>query len=231
MQILIVDNNIDPDSWGASELCSMARLAQGATIRVRRAPQGDLPSDPTAFDRIIVSGSKTTVAEEAPWIDRLDAFIGRAIDAGKPLLGVCYGHQALARVIGGKRNLRRAARGEFGWVKIENKSPDSGILRGLPPSFHSFQWHHDEVCELPAGMKLLAGSEICPIQACQLDGKPAFGVQFHPERALEAGEKSLAKRIKADPKAECVNRGQGQKYFDAKVGETIFRNFLSMEIS
>ena len=78
-------------------------------------------------------------------------------------------------------------------------------------------------------MRLLARSEICPIQACELEGKPVFGVQFHPERPPEAGERSLAKRIKEYPEADCANRGQGARLFDAKVGETIFRNFFSME--
>ena len=62
-------------------------------------------------------------------------------------------------------------------------------------------------------MRLLARSEICPIQACELEGKPVFGVQFHPERPLEAGERSLAKRIKENPKADCANRGTGREAF------------------
>ena len=56
MQILIVDNNIDPDSWGSSELCAMARLAHGATIHVRRAPHDDLPGE--AHSRSIASSSR-----------------------------------------------------------------------------------------------------------------------------------------------------------------------------
>lgn len=230
MQILIIDNTIDPDSWGSSELCTMARLAApGATIRVRRAPHDDLPAGPQPFDRIIVSGSKTLVDEEAPWISKLDEFIRRTVDAGKPYLGVCYGHQALSRALGGKKHVRRAPRGEFGWVEIENQAPESRLLRGLPRAFHTFEWHNDEVCELPRGMRALARSELCPIQACELEGKPVFGVQFHPERDLEGGERSLARRRKENPKLEILNVGKGARLFDAAVGQKIFGNFLALE--
>jgi GMP synthase (glutamine-hydrolysing) len=228
MQILIVDNNIDPDSWGASELCAMARLAPGATIRVRRAPQRDLPERLTGYDRIIVSGSRTSL-EEAPWIDRLDELIRRAVSESRPLLGICYGHQALARALGGKHLVRRAERPEYGWGRVEITDPSSPLLRGLPPEFHTFQAHQDEVSELPAGMRGLARSDRCAIQACAVEGRPAFGVQFHPERPLESGERSLARRLKENPRAECLNRGKGRRLFDARIGESIFRNFISLE--
>lgn len=229
MRILIVDNNIDPDSWGAGELAAQARKTTGATTTVRRAPQQDLPPDPLAFDRIVVSGSKTSVEEEAPWIEQLDDFIRRAVAASRPLLGVCYGHQALVRALGGQRLLRRAPRGEFGWVRIQTTDGGSPLFKGLAREFHSFGWHQDEAIGLPSGMRNLARSERCPIQACEVEGKPVFGVQFHPERSLEGARASLARRLKGDPKAECLGAGLDAKLFDASVGETIFHNFFSME--
>ena len=228
MQILIIDNNIDPDSWGASELRTMAKFAADATVYVRRAPAEDLPASPRGFDRIIVSGSKTSM-EEAPWIDQLESFVRRAVESGKPLLGICYGHQILARALGGKDMVRRASRYEYGWGKVEITDPDSRLFQGLPRVFHTFQAHQDEVRELPKGMKLLARSEDCPIQACELVGRPVFGIQFHPERPPTAGEASLSKKIKANPKAEYLNPGSGLKLFDRNIGETIFRNFFTLE--
>jgi GMP synthase-like glutamine amidotransferase len=233
MRILIIDNSIDPDSWGSAELCAMARLATGATIHVRRAPHGDLPSNALDYDRILISGSKTSVEEEAPWIDALDELIRRVVDAGKPVLGVCYGHQSLNRALGGRKLTRKASRGEFGWGEIERVDLDSGrgspLLEGLPRKFHTFQWHNDEVSSLAPGMRLLARSEICPVQACELKGKPVFGVQFHPERGVERGERSLARRKAEMPKAERLNPGRGIELYDAAASEKIFRNFLSLE--
>lgn len=231
MQILIIDNNIDPDSWGATELCTMARIKKGATIRVRRAPAHDLPSNLDKVDRIILSGSKTGALDEAPWIDELDDFVREAVHRSKPILGVCYGHQSLARALGSRKHVRNAQHGEFGWGKIELTSTGliSPLMRNMPPAFHTFQWHNDEVCELVEGMQLLASSEICPIQAFQLEGKPIFGVQFHPERGLAGAERSLARKHRDNPNAPFVNDMLGKKLFDAKVGETLFRNFLTME--
>ena len=114
MRILIIDNNINPDSWGSSDLRRMARVADTATILTRRAPQEDLPENPREFHRIVISGSKTAATESAPWISKLDGFIRRAIHENVPLLGVCYGHQALARVLDGYPAVRKAEKGEHG---------------------------------------------------------------------------------------------------------------------
>jgi GMP synthase (glutamine-hydrolysing) len=230
MQILVIDNNIDPDSWGAPELCALARLAQGATIHVRRAPQEDLPRDARAFDRIVLSGSKTDANEQAPWISRLDEFIRSAVSARKAVFGICYGHQTIARALGGLESVRRADEGERGWAEVHltDEGASNPLMSGLPRSFHTFQWHQDEVHRLPRGMKLLARSEICPIQAFQLEGHPVFGVQFHPERSLERAQGSFAKRRAIDPKCKFINEKRGHELYDASIGETLFRNFLGL---
>src|SRR4051794_3821352 len=121
MKILIIDNNIDRDCWGSSDLRRMVRAAWVSTSYVsyvRRAPQDDLPKDLSSFDRIIVSGSKTSVLEEAPWIERLIEFIKKAIELRKPYLGICYGHQLLVRAVSDKTTLAKAKNPEIGWTKI-----------------------------------------------------------------------------------------------------------------
>src|SRR4051794_34358272 len=115
VKILIVDNTVERDSWGSPELCRLSRLAAGAWIHVRRAPERDLPASPAGFDRIILSGSKTSALAEAPWIEKLFEFIRSAIDLHIPFLGVCYGQQALARALGGMHSVRKSAEPEFGW--------------------------------------------------------------------------------------------------------------------
>ncbi|MCM2277702.1 MAG: type 1 glutamine amidotransferase [Oligoflexia bacterium] len=227
MRILIIDNNIEPRSWGAVDLARLAKLAPGATVHVRRAPHDDLPPSPQPFDRLLVSGSKTSSLEDAPWISNLHDFIRHALDAGKPFLGICYGHQTLARVLAGKESVRKGARPEFGWSEIELLG-SSPLFEGLPRKFHTFSSHFEEVFRLPAGMRHLARSEACEIQACQLGDSPVFSVQFHPERPLEAAKASLAecKRL-GRPKA-LLRPEESEALFDPRIGETIFRNFLSV---
>jgi GMP synthase (glutamine-hydrolysing) len=226
MKILIIDNNIDLACWGSEDLRKCAQLASGATIVTRRAPENDLPSSPAGFDRIIVSGSKTSALEEAPWVDRLIKFTQSAIELGKPYLGVCFGHQILARTLGGKKAVGKAAAPEFGWSQIKILEP-SELMKGLEGSFYSFSAHNEEVCQLPPGMKKLADSELCAVQACQLENRPVFGIQFHPEKGIEEAEKIFIDKRKIK-KLELLNSKRSKELYNPKVSEIIFSNFFKV---
>jgi GMP synthase (glutamine-hydrolysing) len=223
MRILVVDNNIDPDSWGASELRARAAEARpGAVIHARRGPADDLPRVSREWDAIIVSGSKTRALDQAPWISHLDEFLREAVEASVPVLGVCYGHQALARALGGQASVREAALPEFGWTEIERLEP-SPLLEGLDERFRTYSWHRDEVASLPPHTRLLARSSRCAIQAFAVEDRPAFGIQFHPERQAEAGERSLARLNRSD-----AGHIQGRrKLHRDEIGRLIFSNFLN----
>ena len=225
MRILIIDNNRDPKSWGAADLRRFTQSLTGATTITRRAPHGDLPESPSAFDRIILSGSATSVMEDAPWISELMDFVKRAVNENKPLLGVCYGHQILNRALGGAERVARAKEAEFGWTKIEvlNESP---LLEGVPKTFYSFSAHFDEVKSLAPGMKNLAKSQACSVQACQLGSSPIFGIQFHPEKNLKDAAQTFAERHKVGKPKNLLHEGESEKYYDPKIGEAVFGNFF-----
>lgn len=228
MRILIIDNNIDPESWGAASLRRHAhQAAAGATVITRRAPQGDLPESPRAYDRIIVSGSKTSALEDAPWISRLHEFIRQCLRERKPYLGICYGHQSLVRAMTDVKHVRRAAQGEFGWSRI--KLLDESVLtRGLPREFHTYSSHYEEVSVLPEGMKNLARSDRCEIQACELVGSPVFGLQFHPEKSLQEARAALTSKKRTAPASDLLHADGSDELYDPRVGELLFRNFLEL---
>lgn len=226
MRILIIDNTIDLDSWGSPDLRRLAHLAPDATIEVRRAPQQDLPKSPRNYDRIILSGSKTSALDDSPWINDLFEFIQKAIDLNKPFLGVCYGHQALVRTLGGNKSfVRKSKTPEFGWTEIHTVQ-DSPLTKGLSSNFFSFSAHFEEVAQLPAGVKRLAYSEGCEIQACQFEDRPIFGIQFHPEKSINEGEKILKLREKERNPLQLLNPKKGSDLYNPKVGETLFNNFF-----
>jgi GMP synthase (glutamine-hydrolysing) len=192
---------------------------------VRRAPELDLPPAPEKFDRIIVSGSRTSAMEDAPWIEQLIQFVQRCVAKKVPYLGICYGHQILGRAIGGSSCVGLAERSEIGWVEIR-KTQESQLFEGLPQTFYSFSQHHDEICELPQGMKHLASSNLCDIQACQVEDSPIYGIQFHPEKdPLHAVQIFTQLREKKTIKP-LINSKRSHELYSSKWGETLFRNFL-----
>jgi GMP synthase-like glutamine amidotransferase len=226
MKVLIIDNTRDLDCWGSADLRSFVTKSPDRTAFVRRAPENDLPGSVRDYDRIILSGSRTSCLEEGPWVTRLDELLREALRESRPILGVCYGHQAINRVLGGKQILRRGNEGEFGWTEIEivERAP---LFEGLPDKFWSFSSHYEEVATLPKGMRLLARSENCAVQACRLEDLPVYGIQFHPEKDLPATAKSIEGWKKDDRRDKISRPKAGPKLYDAAVGDKIFGNFLA----
>ncbi len=95
-----------------------------------------------------------------------------------PILGICLGHQILAKTFGGE--VHQAEMGEYAEAEIFVDKEDS-ILRGVGPSFSAWVSHRDEVKTLPEDFIGLAHSETCKVEAMRHKVLPLFGVQFHPE--------------------------------------------------
>lgn len=227
MRILLIDNTVEPASHGSEELRRYLRKAPGATLCTRRAPEGDLPASPDGYDRVVASGSATDAREDAPWIERLLELTRRTLDAGKPFLGVCFGHQMLARALGGKSTVGKGAEAEYGWARIEVLE-DAPLLKGMPRAFHSFAAHFDEVTRLPDELRLLARSEACPVQACQVDGRPAYGIQFHPEKDLVDAKKTFEERRRKGTPRQLLHPERSRELYDPGLADTLFRNFLEL---
>jgi GMP synthase-like glutamine amidotransferase len=115
----------------------------------------------------VALGSERSVhASPDGWIAREVAFLREAHEAGVPVLGICFGAQALAAALGGA--VARAPRREIGWVDIEGAAPVAGRW---------FTWHEDAF-SAPPGARVLATNPL-GTQAFAL-GR-SVGVQFHPE--------------------------------------------------
>ncbi|GAA2146436.1 type 1 glutamine amidotransferase [Actinomadura napierensis] len=127
--------------------------------------------DPLGWDLIVPLGAPWSVNDPgvASWVVPELAMLAKAHAAGVPLLGICFGGQALAAALGGR--VERASRPEMGWVDVETDDPS---LVGAGPWF---QFHYDRWV-LPPGAVEIARSDVCS-QAFVL-GR-SMGVQFHPE--------------------------------------------------
>jgi GMP synthase-like glutamine amidotransferase len=124
------------------------------------------------YDVLIILGSKCAVYDhevEAAWFHRELDLIGEAAQRSLPILGICFGAQALCRYYGG--TVTRAADGEVGWFEIDVVA-DVGLESGP-----WFEFHFDH-CALPDVAELWATSPRA-VQAFAIG--PNVGVQFHPE--------------------------------------------------
>jgi GMP synthase (glutamine-hydrolysing) len=121
---------------------------------------------------LILSGGPASVyAEGAPHCDPA------IFELGIPTLGICYGMQLMALVLGGR--VDRTGAGEFG--KAELKAGESALFHDLPAEQQVWMSHRDSVVAPPAGARVTASSASTPIGAFEDPARGLYGIQFHPE--------------------------------------------------
>jgi GMP synthase-like glutamine amidotransferase len=128
--------------------------------------------DPTEYELVVPLGAIYSLYDRAvvgSWIDRELALLQRADELGVPVLGICFGGQALAAAHGGR--VEAAPRPEIGWISVDTDDPE------LVPPGPWMQWHTDRFT-VPPGATELARNEVGP-QAFQL--RRNLALQFHPE--------------------------------------------------
>ena len=165
MRVLVVRHH-DVDSAG---FIAAAFEARGAELDVRLFPDdGPLPGL-DRVDHILVLGAISSVNDDHPWIAAELDWLRAADQTGVPIMGICFGAQALCAASGGR--VEQSPRKEIGWTTVNSHDHDL-----VPPG----PWlaFHGDRCLLPAAATPLASNELC-VQAFRV-GKH-FGVQFHPE--------------------------------------------------
>jgi GMP synthase-like glutamine amidotransferase len=147
---------------------------RGHELDVLRAPSVATWPDPRAFDAVVALGSDRSVhASPDAWIAAEVGFLRTAHEAAVPVLGLCFGAQALAAALGG--SVQRAPTAEIGWIAVEATTAGEAVDALAPGPW--FAWHEDAF-SVPAGAEELARTAVGP-QAFALG--TSVGLQFHPE--------------------------------------------------
>jgi GMP synthase-like glutamine amidotransferase len=143
---------------------------QNADVDILRIDLDEVVPDARDYQLIASLGSEFAAFDDSvPFIHRESELIRQAAEHDVPVLGLCFGGQLMARVLGGKSF--RADHSEIGWLPVRTKDPE--LIAEGP----WFQWHFDSFT-LPPGARLIADTEVGP-QAYVI-GK-SLGLQFHPE--------------------------------------------------
>lgn len=189
-------------------------------------PEGKIPPPETTspfeeFDGCVVTGSRASVYWDEGWIDDLRTWLDDAITAGMPCLGICYGHQLLADVLGG--TVEDIGEYEIGYQSVDLVG-DSLLFEGVETPATVFETHSDRVSALPAGANLIAENDY-GIQGFQHGD--VFCVQFHPEydkptaRKVTRGKDTLSKERIDDVLAGITD----ENYAGACEAKQLFENF------
>jgi GMP synthase (glutamine-hydrolysing) len=204
----------------------------GAGHEVFRIDLEDGDLDPREYDLVVSLGSEFAAYDDShAFVPREARLLERALEADVPILGLCFGGQLLARVLGGE--VYRGEESEIGWIPVTTSDPD------LIPEGPWFQWHFDVITP-PPDADVVARTDL---GAQAFVARRSLGLQFHPEvtpAIMEEWVRAYPHELEAegvDPRAllEETNRRAAEakqaswrlfeRFWDrvARFGETVAR--------
>ena len=154
-----------------AHLVAKAVRGLGVYSRIEQPEEFDLAREPNLVGLILSGGPSSVYDPGAP---------GLPFDPVRlpvPVLGLCYGHQLLARAAGGE--VRGGGIGEYGLAQV--CCEPSALFAGLPAEQPVWMSHRDRVERLPAGWRATASTSTLPVAAFESADQRLFGLQFHPE--------------------------------------------------
>lgn len=187
---------------------------------------GEFPNHVDDFDGYVITGSPASANGNEAWIEKLMSFIRELHTKNIPTIGVCFGHQVIARALGG-----RVGRNPGGWgfgVMPTSYSVHENWMEPAQPLLNLYAAHNEQVLELPKGAEVLGGSDFCPIGSYKI-GNAFFTTEYHPEMTTDFFT-DLSREIESyiGPTAAEKARAQSTSPTDGKLFAKWMVQFLEM---
>ena len=189
LHIAVLDNNpmssAFVDRWpndGEKVVAGLAPLRPGWQFRVWSSKSGELPPEDAPLDGVVLTGSVASANDALTWVDALAERVRRWHVERVPMAGLCFGHQLIARALGG-----RVGPSPGGWrLGVATTRYAQAMPWMQPPreALTLFAAHGEQVLEPPPGATVLGGDAFAPVGACAL-GEHVFTTQYHPELPRE----------------------------------------------
>lgn len=210
--------------WFSGAVVPRLEEIAGSSIQIVNLDQleGFVPD--SEFSHVVISGSELSAARRHPTDDALIALIRRSVNQNRVVLGICYGHQMVARALVDDGACRSAAIPEYGFKRVSLvPNPLFSGIDTLTP-VHA---HNDEVIGLPKDrFEVIASTDHCEVQAWQLRGRTVWGVQFHPELDERSGRQLLGRCLETEERAREVFVDELEESAHVEAGRRLFENFF-----
>jgi len=174
---------------------------------------------------VIITGSHAMVTDELAWSTKLEKWIPSLVKSGVPLLGVCYGHQLLAKSMGGQVGFHPKGK-EIGTreIQLKSESGNDPLFDSIPRRFHAHTSHSQTIFKLPSDAICLAENNYESHHAFRI-GDFAWGVQFHPEYDAVIMRSYISEQVEELRSKGFDVAGLLRKVMDTPMAGRVLRNF------
>ena len=160
--------------FGSQYTQLIARRIRELNVYCEIYPYNVFPDVDDSIKGVILSGSPFSVRDDNAPAPDLTGIKGKL-----PILGICYGAQYLAHMIGG--HVLPSKSREYGRAKLKFVDQKNLLMSGVKQNSQVWMSHGDTITDIPETFKLIASTEDIKVGAYKIDDEPTFGIQFHPE--------------------------------------------------